>query len=68
MSTAPQHSTPLRSYYLLPPVAVTGHALFQFSKDLQQQLGDLEKRFATQKKPTSSYIRSLWQLPPQKPR
>lgn len=68
MSTTPQHSTAIRPYPALPPVTITGHAFYYFSRSIHLQLKSLEKKFGAREKSPVPSIRKIWKPPPRKPR
>jgi hypothetical protein len=74
MSATPQSpSTPFllyqaTAYPVLPPVAVTRQALFQFNLSIYRQLAVFEKQFAEHSQPKELSLRKGWLPPLRKPR
>ena len=65
---APQSPVPASPDRNLPPVAIDGHALFDFSMKINRALKRLETRFGAQEKNLIPTYRKTWQPPPRKPR
>ena len=68
MSATPQHTTARHPYPALPPVTITGHALYHFSRLIHLQLNSLEKKFGVRDKSPVPTLRKLWKQQPRKPR
>jgi len=74
MSATPHSSLPLSNsalakiYSVLPPVAITRQALFQFNLSIYQQLAELEERYVSKPQPMAFFSRQSWQPPLRKPR
>jgi hypothetical protein len=52
----------------LPPVRVDGHALFEFSLQMNRALKELETRFPGKPTTPVPYLRQSWKPTPRKPR
>lgn len=59
---------PARHYRTLPPLKIDGHALYEFSRDLNRSLNELERRFGAHRRPTPLSVRKSWKPLPRKPR
>ncbi len=60
--------TPADTGHELPPVTVDGHALFEFSLQMNRALKRMESRFGATDKARIPFSRISWQQPPKKPR
>lgn len=64
----PQPPLPASPNKKLPPVAIDGHALFEFSMRMNRALKRFERRFGARQLRTVPLSRKLWQEPPRNPR
>lgn len=60
--------TPADASRELPPVTVNGHALFEFSLQMNRSLKKLEAQFGANEKPRIPLSRLGWNFPPKQPR
>ncbi len=65
---SPQLPVPASPNVGLPPVAIDGHALFEFSMRMGRALRRLEHRFGGHSPQGISQLRQTWQPPSRKPR
>ena len=64
----PQESLSSSTNRSLPPIAINGHALFEFSMRMNRALKRFEKRFDAREVVPVPVSRQLWQGPPKQPR
>ena len=65
---APQPPVPANPNRELPPVAIDGHALFDFSMRMSRALKRFERRFDAREIQPIPAFRQAWQPAPKKPR